>query len=60
MPQGRRHTSGPSQPEAKRAAKVVAVRLDPQARAALDTLAARWRLSRSAVVARLAVEAAQR
>lgn len=46
--------------ESERHARVVSVRIDPQARAALDRTAATWGLSRSATVARLAVEQDQR
>lgn len=49
---------GPDSPEANRKDKVVSVRLPDEAREALDQLAARWGISRSAVVARLAIEAA--
>jgi hypothetical protein len=49
---------GPPSPESRLTSKVVAVRLAPPVRAALDALAARWGLSRSAAVARLVTEAA--
>jgi len=52
--------SGPSLPEDERDAKVVTARLAPEAREALDAVAARWGLSRSATIARLAVEALAR
>ena len=52
--------SGPSLPEDERDAKVVTARLSPEARDALDAVAARWGLSRSATIARLAVEALAR
>lgn len=48
---------GPDSPEANRSAKVVSVRLDDDARDALERVAKRWKLSRSAAVARLALEA---
>jgi predicted transcriptional regulator len=39
---------------------VVSVRLDDEPREALEALARRWKLSRSATVARLALEALAR
>lgn len=51
---------GPDSPEANRKDKVVSVRISDDARDALDAVAARWGLSRSAAVARLALEAAAR
>lgn len=56
----RPRAGGPDSPEANRAAKVVSVRLDAAAREALDRVAARWKISRSAAVARLALEAVVR
>ena len=49
--------SGPPSPEANRKDKVLSIRIPDEAREALDQLAARWSISRSAVVARLAIEA---
>ena len=49
-----------SVPESERSAHVVSVRLNPEARAALDRTADTWGLSRSATVARLAMEQDQR
>lgn len=48
---------GPDSPESNRRDKVLSVRISDEAREALDTVAARWGLSRSAAVARLALEA---
>jgi predicted HicB family RNase H-like nuclease len=56
----RRTRSGPPSPESRLTSKVLSVRLSPQARAELTTLAARWGLSVSAAVARLAHEASER
>ena len=50
---GAKARSGPPLPESRMKAKVVSVRLAIETRAALDALAARWGLSRSATVARL-------
>lgn len=50
--------SGPSFPESRNRAKVVSVRLAPEIRSALDGLAARWGLSRSAAIAKLVQDAA--
>jgi hypothetical protein len=44
--------SGPSSPEERRTSKRVAYRLSPEAIATIDSLAARWGVSRSAAVAR--------
>jgi len=49
--------SGPSIPEDRRTAKRVSYRLAPAALVALDALAARWGLSRSATVARVLLAA---
>jgi len=57
---GAKARSGPSLPESRQQAKVVSVRLAAETRAALDALAARWGLSRSATVTRLVTEAAGR
>ncbi len=54
---GENARSGPPSPEANRAAKVISVRLDDEPREALESLSRRWKLSRSATVARLALEA---
>lgn len=51
---------GPDSPEANRRDKVLSVRISDEAREALDALAARWGLSRSAAVARLALEASSK
>ena len=56
---GAKARSGPSLPESRQRAKVVSVRLAPEVRAALDALAARWGLSRSAAVARLVAAAVE-
>lgn len=56
-PGGRARRGRPS-PESRLTSKVVAVRLAPGVRVALDDLAERWGLSRSAAVARLVAEAA--
>jgi len=48
---------GASQPESGRTARVVSLRLAPATLTALDALATRWGLSRSATVARLATDA---
>lgn len=53
-----RKVSGPPSPEANRRDKVLSVRISDEAREALDSVAERWGLSRSAAVARLALEAA--
>lgn len=53
-------TRGGTQPEAERKRRVVAIRLSPEARLALDTMAALLRESRSAVVERLVLQAATR
>lgn len=52
-----RLVGGPSQPESDRSARVVSLRLAPATLTALDALATRWGLSRSATVARLATDA---
>jgi len=49
---------GPDSPEENRRDKVVSVRISQEAREALDAMATHWGLSRSATVARLALEAA--
>lgn len=51
-----RLAGGASQPEKDRTARVVSLRLAPATLTALDALATRWGLSRSATVARLATE----
>lgn len=53
----RKKVSGASSDEALRTDKVVSVRISDEAREALDRVAERWGLSRSAAVARLALEA---
>jgi hypothetical protein len=57
---GKDARSGPPSPEENLSAKVLSVRISDEAREALDAVAARWGLSRSAAVARLALEAAAR
>jgi len=57
---GENARSGPSLPEDERDAKIITARLAPEAREALDAVATRWGLSRSATIARLAVEALAR
>jgi len=52
-----REIDGEGRPESERDAVVVSMRLQRPALAALDALASRWGLSRSATVARLATDA---
>lgn len=49
---GKNARSGPPSPEERLTSKRVSYRIPPEAIAALDALAARWGLSRSAAVAR--------
>lgn len=49
--------SGPTQPEDERERRGVLIRLSPDELAVLDAVAARWGLTRSAAVVRLAREA---
>lgn len=49
---GKNARSGPPSPEERRTSKRVSYRISPEAIAAVDALAARWGLSRSAAVAR--------
>lgn len=54
---GKNARSGPPTPEERLTSKRVSYRIPPEAIAALDTLAARWGLSRSATVARVLLAA---
>lgn len=54
---GKNARSGPPSPEERLTSKRVSYRLPPEAIAALDTLASRWGLSRSATVARVLLAA---
>ena len=54
---GKNARSGPPSPEERLTSKRVSYRIPPEAITALETLAARWGLSRSATVARVLLAA---
>ena len=54
---GKNARSGPPSPEERLTSKRVSYRIPPEAIAALETLASRWGLSRSAAVAKVLLAA---